>query len=115
VKSNYTLVPVTHFSNDPTLRELLELVGTGRVDPQAAQAAAWHLTDNLSFEQLAAKSVTSLAGTPPTPYFSREQLLGASSLLNAAQRRAEEEGPSPVEPMPRGEGVRAERTTASPR
>ncbi len=115
VKSNYTLVPVTRFSDDPALRELLEMVGTGRVDPQAAQAAAWHLTDNLSFEQLAAKSVTSLAGTPPTPYFTRQQLLGASSLLHAAQRRAEDEGPTPVEPSPRGEDVRAERTTASPR
>ena len=88
--SRYKLVPVSQVSQDPVLYELLTVVSTGKVDSQAAQAAAWHLTDNMSFQQLAAKSVTHLGGQQPTPYFSLAQLQGAQQLLGLSTRKAEE-------------------------
>ncbi len=88
--SRYKLVPVAQVSQDPVLYELLTVVGTGKVDSQAAQAAAWHLTDDMSFQQLASKSVTHLGGQPPTPYFSMAQLQGAQQLLGLSTRKAEE-------------------------
>ena len=88
--SRYKLVPVAQVSQDPVLYELLSVVGTGRVDSQAAQAATWHLTDDMSFQQLASKSSTHLGGLPPTPYFSVAQLQGAQQLLGLSTRKAEE-------------------------
>ena len=87
--SRYRLVPVTMLSQSPVLYELLAAVGTGNVDSQAAQAAAWHLTDKMSFQQLAAKPLVRL-GQSPTPYFSRDQLADAQQLLGMATGRAAE-------------------------
>ncbi len=88
--SRYKLVPVEQVSQDPVLYELLTVVGTGKVDSQAAQAAAWHLTDKMSFQQLAAKAMTHLGGQAPTPYFSQAQLQGAQQLLALSTQKAEE-------------------------
>ena len=87
--SRYKLVPVSQFSEDPVLYELLTVVGTGKVDSQAAQAAGWHLTDKMSFQQLAAKAMTHLGGQQPTPYFSQAQLQGAQQLLALSAQKAE--------------------------
>jgi len=112
VRSEYVLVPVETVSNDPILRELLEVVGSGKVDRQSAQAAAWHLTDDMSFEELANKAVVHTGGNPPTPYFTRDQLVGAQALLSFAKQQAEE-SPKSTEPKPeRPENIRSTRTTA---
>lgn len=87
--SRYKLVPVSQVSDDPVLYELLTVVGTGKVDSQTAQAAGWHLTDKMSFQQLAAKAMTHLGGQAPTPYFSQAQLQGAQQLLALSAQKAE--------------------------
>jgi hypothetical protein len=88
--SKYTIVPISRLSKDPVLHQLLAAVGTGKVDPQAAQAATWHLTDKMSFEELAAKTEEHLGEIASTPYFTRSQLLMAQQLLAQAEARAEE-------------------------
>lgn len=108
VKAEYVLVPVEKFSSDPVLKELLTAVGTGKVDSQTAQAAAWHLTDKMSWDQLANKAVQHTGGAPATPYFTHAQLFGAQALLAQAKKRADE---NPVTPEPAP--VRSGRTTAS--
>lgn len=108
VKAEYVLVPVEKFSDDPVLKELLVAVGTGKLDAQAAQAAAWHLTDKMSWEQLANKALQHTGGAPPTPYFTQAQLFGAQALLAQAKKKAEENPtPKSVEP------IRSGRTTAA--
>lgn len=89
--SKYTLVPVSRVSKDPVLHQLLAAVGSGKLDAQAAQAAAWHLTDNLSFDELAAKMNVPLGGLGAAPYFSREQIQTAKELISQATERAEKE------------------------
>ncbi|MDZ4683645.1 MAG: hypothetical protein SH850_01070, partial [Planctomycetaceae bacterium] len=84
-RSDYVLIPVENFSDDPVLHQLLAIVGTKQVDPQAAQAAVWHLANKMSWEQLAAKSTTHVGGLPPTRYFSPAQLEAAFALLNGAK------------------------------
>ncbi len=86
--SKYTLIPVSKFSKDAVLYELLTAVGANRVNPQAAQAAAWHLSNNMSFEELAEKSDGSSGALSPSPYFSQEQILGAQRLVAIAAERA---------------------------
>jgi len=89
-RCTYRLIPVEQYTKNPALRELLELVGTGRINPQAAQAAAWHLSSNMSWRQLAAKQYRRLGGLGPRPYFSRAQMQGAQSLVALAVGRASE-------------------------
>lgn len=103
----YRLVPVAEYTKNPALRELLELVGTGRINPQVAQAAAWNLASNMSWRQLASKPYKRLGGLGPRPYFSRAQLQGAQSLVALAVGRASEKkknGPEaqPAAPSRRG-------------
>lgn len=87
--SKYRLHPVSRVSKDPVLYELLSTVGTGRVDGQAAQAAAWSISDKMSWQQLANKSVEHLGGgQPPTPYFTQEQILAGQMLLAQATERS---------------------------
>ncbi len=98
-RSQYTLIPVAKFNSDPVLFKLLGVIGTGKVDPQAAQAAAWHLSSKMTFQELAEKTDSPLGGLAPSPYFSQEQLLGAQNLLAfATQRAADEESAEKTEP-----------------
>jgi hypothetical protein len=71
------------------VKELCTLLGLGGIDQRAAQAAAWHLANDMTWDQLAAKQIEHLNGQNE-PYFSSEQLRGAASLVDAAVQRAAE-------------------------
>ena len=94
---NYKLVPVTEVSDDPTLHELLKLVGTGKLDQQSAQAAAWHLANEMSWDELAAKKFERVRA-PDTPYFSRAQLFTAQNIVSTSKQLAEQEEDEPAAP-----------------
>ena len=84
----YKLVKLETFTSDPALQELLIRVGAGDLDSQAAQAAAWHLTDDMSWEQLSAKQIERLGGVDDEPYFTAAQLSRARELVAHAESRA---------------------------
>ena len=85
----YKLVPVEVVTEDPVITELLTLIGTGKMNRGAAQAAAWHVANRISWQQLAMKEQEQIGGLAPTPYFSRQELFGAQRILSLAQARAE--------------------------
>ena len=89
-RNNYKLVPVDQFTEDGSLQELVRIVAVGKVNKQAAQAAAWHLANKMSWQELAAKSVRRLGGQGAYPYFSRSELFGAQQLVATAHARAKE-------------------------
>jgi hypothetical protein len=84
----YKLVKLETFTSDRALKELLIRVGAGDLDSQAAQAAAWHLTDHMSWEQLSAKQIERLGGVDDEPYFTAAQLSRARELVAHAESRA---------------------------
>ncbi|MCA9038041.1 MAG: hypothetical protein KDA91_23110, partial [Planctomycetaceae bacterium] len=84
----YKLVPVSEYTNDPILAELIQLTATGRVNKQAVQAAIWTRTDNLTWQQLAAKGTQGLFGH--VSYFQPQELVGAQLLLSTAEGRVKE-------------------------
>jgi hypothetical protein len=94
-RNDYVLIPVENFTQDPVLMQMLRIVATGQVDSQAAQAATWHLTDKLTWEQLAIKTQHRLGGGLGPRYFNPAQLEAGYSLLNAAKELAEEAPPMP--------------------
>lgn len=90
-RMHYKLVKIEDYTADPVLRELLVMIGTGRIDKMVGQAATWHLTDDMSWDKLAAKSMRrAIGGLPPERYFSNEQLLAAQQLVSQAKANARE-------------------------
>ncbi len=107
-RSKYIVRPAKKFTDDPVLLTLIDMVGTGKLNPAAAQAAAWHLSNGMSWQELAAKKYDRVAA-PDTPYFSRAQLLGAQQVVATSPHIAKEgvfekvqqEAPSRVNPRER--------------
>jgi hypothetical protein len=85
----YTIGKVGDFNSDPVLEETLKMVASGQLDPQAGQAATWHLTNKMSWQELAAKSIPHI-GRPATPYFSAETLARAQNIHTSAVTRVKE-------------------------
>ena len=114
-RMTYRIVPVSEFSKDARLNELLKLVASGRVPAQGAQAAAWHLSNEMSWRELATKSVRRLGGAPPTPYFTRTDLMLAQELVSVSHARAARNAENEPTERPAAEPVRAQRTSRTSR
>ena len=90
----YTIKPIEFLNSNPKVIELVKMVAKGEIDPQSAQAAAWHLANGLSWEELANKvGVKHLDGSKEA-FFSAEQLKRAYVVANVAERRASEAAPA---------------------
>lgn len=93
----YKLIPLKQQNSDPVLGAMLEQFVAGNVDQKAAQAAAWHLANHMSWQELAAKKIRHVGGVPPEPYFRPQQLAKAQELVTIAQgvaRQQETEKPT---------------------
>jgi hypothetical protein len=100
---SYQIVPVEEYTQDAVLAEMIRMVGTGRLEPQSAQAAIWNRTDNMSWQELAAKSKRDSLGRN-TPYFGYGTLQRAQLIVAAAEaqvREQEGEESQPVDQAPR--------------
>ena len=65
------------------------MLGSGQIDQRAAQAAAWHLSNDMSWQTLAAKHYKYANGTTK-PYFSAQELQAAVALAGNALKTASE-------------------------
>lgn len=106
-RGNYKLFPVEKFTDDPTFQTLIKMVGTGKVDKQSAQAAAWKLSHDLTWEDVARIEYERVAA-PNVPQFTPAQLLSAQNLVAAAEgiarsqeNKAAETKPAVTEPVNR--------------
>lgn len=104
LRMEYRIHPVESVSTDPILKELLNLVATGRINTNVAQAAAWNIANGKSWQELSQMKFNRLA-RPDTPQFSHTELAYAQQLVAAAKQRAadkaEKNGTKPVEPVRR--------------
>ncbi|QDT37399.1 hypothetical protein [Stratiformator vulcanicus] len=102
-RMTYIPVPVEKFTDSEALQELIALIGTKEVPQQAAQAAAWHLSDEMSWQQLATLSVNQLGGFGPKPYFSHREIRGGQQVISAvaARLKSDEKTDKPVSPRVR--------------
>lgn len=92
LKSTYRLMKVEDYTDDKTLQKLIEIIGTKKIDEKIAQAAAWHLTDKMSWRELALKKEKHLGGAP-TPYFTSAHIVYARRLVGIASGNIKEESP----------------------
>jgi hypothetical protein len=91
----YELIPVSQFTQDPQLTALLSLIGTHAVDHAVAQAAAWHLSSKMGWDELANKRSTEI-GFEAYAYFTPEALFRAQTLVSEAGGLARERALHPV-------------------
>ncbi|MFM9059474.1 MAG: hypothetical protein ACKOSQ_10185 [Planctomycetaceae bacterium] len=92
----YKLVALESFSKDPRLPVVMAALASGQVSQKTAQAAAWHLANGLSWEQLAAEMIDHAGGDPDEPFFGPTDLVAARGLVAEAERIAA--APAPVQP-----------------
>jgi len=84
----YEIRPIDQYTDRPAVHELVRLLGEGRINQRAAQAAAWHLNNDMSWEQLAAKQLRFANGTS-RPYFAPEEIAAAMQVSAASVGLAE--------------------------
>lgn len=96
---SYRLVKLEDYTSDETLRELLKVYGTEEVDQQTGQAAAWHVANKLSWDNLAAKASGRKFALDRSAYFTSRQIKDAQALVKKAADRARGAQSQPVPPV----------------
>lgn len=89
----YEIRPIESFTDKPAVHELCALLGAGKIGQRAAQAAAWHLENGMSWQELAAKQIRFADGTS-RPYFTPLELQAAVQVAAAAVKQAEQGQPT---------------------
>ena len=79
----YEIRPLDSFTKKPEVHELMKMMTSGEFSQRAAQAAAWHMMDGMTWEQLANKRIEHADGTSE-PYFQREEVLTAMQVTQTA-------------------------------
>ena len=92
----YKLVPVEEYTKDEVLAELIRMVGTGRGNQHSAQAAIWTRTDNMSWQQLAAKNVRGILSVQY--YFNAQNIQEAQMMTTAAESNVREKSKATEKP-----------------
>jgi hypothetical protein len=95
----YRLVQVDKFSSDRRLAKLLSYVGSDQYAANAVQAAAWHLTNQKSWDDLAALKFDRV-NAPDEAQFSTADLSDARQLIAAVDAAVAAELPALAEAKP---------------
>jgi hypothetical protein len=85
----YKMVPAEEHLDRPAVIELLKAFGHGELHHGATQAAAWHLNNDLSWNELAAKLAGTRRSPSRPPYFSRDEIRAGMAYAAEATRLAE--------------------------
>lgn len=85
----YVMVPLDRVTDEAEVHELCRMLGQGEVPQHVAQAAAWHLANDMSWQELSAEKIEHLH-LPDEPYFHPQQLNAAMQVVDAARIRAAE-------------------------
>jgi hypothetical protein len=90
-RMKYRLVKLEDYTNDAALQEMLKLYAAGEADMQTAQAAVWHLTDKMGWDDLRAKQIDRLGGVEPLSYFLQKEVDGAEALIEKVRQQTKDQ------------------------
>lgn len=93
----YEIVPVSAFTNKPGVSQMLGMLGRGEITQNTAQAAAWHMMDGLSWQELANKVRVKHLNGQTEMWFSPQELQAANQVVTVAVKRAGDR-PTPLSP-----------------
>jgi hypothetical protein len=83
-RMDYEIKPIESVSEKPEVRELCRMLGHGLVSQRGAQAAAWHLANDMSWEKLAKLRRKLAMGRITQPFFTSRQLAEGKKAAEAA-------------------------------
>lgn len=87
---NYKVQPLANLNSDPAIEQMCRMLAEGEVSQSAAQAAAWRVTDNVSWQELATKNrFESRMSQTYQRYFNRNDLMAAQLIIAEANKRAQ--------------------------
>jgi hypothetical protein len=89
----YTIVPIESFTDRPAVQELCRMLGEGKINQRVAQAAAWYLQNDMSWQQLATKQQRR-AGGGTSPYFTPAEIRAAMQLATVAVQAGQARKPA---------------------
>ncbi|HWB13636.1 MAG TPA: hypothetical protein VG826_30705 [Pirellulales bacterium] len=99
----YTIKPIQSFTTKPGVAQMLKELGHHRIDQRSAQAAAWHLNNGMTWEQLASETIERADGSS-YPYFAPQELQAgmqiAEEALAASKTDDQDRQDSPKKPSP---------------
>ena len=84
----YEIRPIESVAAKPAVGELCRMLGEGGVSQRAAQAAAWHLSNGMSWEKLKAERRKFVFEGRSEPFFTREELADAKKAATRATELA---------------------------
>lgn len=85
----YDIKPIAQFTDKEEVHELCRMLGSGAVDQRSAQAAAWHLNSDMTWQQLVAKRFK-FANGMTRPYFHRAEIQRAMQTVSVATQLAKQ-------------------------
>ncbi len=85
----YEIKPLEEVSQKPEVQELCRMLGAGKIPQRVAQVAAWHLNNDMSWDQLANKQLRFANGST-APYFSPQEIQAALRVVAMAHALVQE-------------------------
>ena len=89
-RMTYKIVPIEQINNDPRVSKLCELIGEGRIPQNTAQAAAWHMANGLTWDELSAKNRIESKFTGNVRWFNPVELQSAFRVSTLIEREYEQ-------------------------
>jgi hypothetical protein len=87
-RMHYRIVPIQEFQSDPRIARICQLLASGEVSQNVAQAAAWHVANGLTWEELAAQDRSRSQYTGNEKFFTRDELELAMRVARAIEPAA---------------------------
>ena len=87
-RMEYTIKPIDSMSKDKKIHEMCRMMANDEISPNVAQAAAWNVANELSWEFLLTKNRVERMGGYYERYFSPAELEIAQRVVTESERRA---------------------------
>jgi hypothetical protein len=89
-RMKYAIKPIESFTDKAGVYEVCKMLARGEISQNVAQAAAWHVMDDMSWKELAAKNrIESKLSNYRERFFSNQELFLADRTVRVAGERAE--------------------------
>jgi hypothetical protein len=88
-RMKYKIVRLSEVNDSPVVDELCKALANGKVSQNVAQAAAWHVANGLTWQELVQKPRVISQYTGVELYFSRYEVENAMRLVSLASQAAE--------------------------
>ena len=89
VKMDYTIVPLSKVTTDKNVEEICRMIANDEIAQPVAQAAAWNITDNLSWQKMLTMNRLERMDGYFERFFTPNQLAFAQRVVAVASQRAE--------------------------